>query len=428
VDDTHCLTLAADQVTPVRAYAALRSFAPQQTSFLLESLVAPDKGGRYSIIGHRAQSESLYPPGGDALALLAQEIAAAAEPPSASDRPPAEALARRLSRATVGYVTYDAAHPIHKVKPWESEGPMARMIHGSTVVVFDHLAQTCTVAGPTRAFVNRCATEMTRGPELRLLRAPDPELRPVHVDLAMSDETFAARVARAKEQIDRGEIARLVLSRTFRTPPRNAEPFDIYRALRVLSPRPYMFFFDFVATPMVPADLLIGASDEALLCREASAGAGSSAGERVRAIFPGEAIVGSPRGPAVKLVRELEIEPRGHYGGMIGYILPDGELEMIIAQRTVVLHDAYLEVAAGVGIVADSDPAAAADATRAEAGFGLAAIRAAQDAADAREAADAAKRAKEEAQQARAAEVPAPEKAGEAGGRAAQNMGDEGAS
>ncbi|MEO7329609.1 MAG: chorismate-binding protein [Minicystis sp.] len=403
MDDTASLTLAADQVTPVRAYAALRSFATQQTSFLFESLVSPEKGGRYSIIGYRAQSESLYPPGGDALAMLAQELAESEAPPSATARPPAESLARRLSRAIVGYVTYDAVHPIHKIKPWESEGPMARLIQGSTVVVFDHLAQTCTIAGPTRASVNRCAAEMNRGPDLRLLRAPDLAASPEHVEAAMSDETFAARVRRAAEHIARGEITRLVLARTFRTPPRNADPFDIYRALRVLSPRPFHFFLDFVETPMVPAQLMLGASDQALLGRDETAGAGSAAGERLRAAFPSEAIVGSPRTRAAQLIRELEVESRGNYGGAIGYILPDGELEMVVAQRMVVLQDAYLEVAGGATIVAGSDPAAAAAETRHEANFALAAIRAAQDAADAREAADAEKRAKEEAQKAASA-------------------------
>ncbi len=414
MEDTFTLTLCADHVTPVRAYAALRSFAPQQTSFLFESLVSPERGGRYSIIGYRAQSEGLYPAGGDALALLAQELSTSAGPSSGTTRPAAEALARRVSKATIGYVTYDAVHPIHKIKPWESEGPMARMIQGSTVVVFDHLAQTCTIAGPTKASVNRCASEMNRGPELRLLRAPDPQASPEHVDVGMSDELFALRVSRAKEHVARGEITRIVLARIFRTPPRNADLFDVYRALRVLSPRPYHFFIDFVESPMVPSQMVLGASDRALLGGD-EAGAAGSTGERIRAAFPGDAVVGSPRARAAQLIRELEAEPRGHYGGAIGYILPDGELGLTVARRTVVLQEAYLEVGGDTTIDAESDPASAAEETRNEARFGLAAVRAAQDAADAREAFDAAKRAREAAQSARETGAPSTEKAGDEG-------------
>lgn len=425
MDDTATLTLSADHLTPVRAYAALRSFAPQQTSFLFESLVPPEKGGRYSLVGYRAQSESLYPPGGDALAMLAQELATPELTAGDDALPPAESLARRLSRSIVGYITYDAVHPMHKIKPWESEGPMARLIQGATVLVFDHLAHTCTLAGPTRASVNRCAWEMSHGPELRLLRAPDPASLPEHVDVAMSDETFAARVGRAREHIARGELERVVLARTFRTPPRNADPFDVYRALRLLSPRPFLFFLDFVETPMVPAQLILGASEAALI--GPGAATGGTAGERIRAAFPGEAVTGAPRTRAAQLIRDLEGEPRGNYGGAIGYILPDGELSMAVAQRTVLLQDAYLEVVGDTTIVADSDPAEAVEATRREARFGLAAVRAAQDAADARDAADAAKRAKEEAQAARAAEAAAkPSDVGEAAGDEGDTAAEQG--
>ena len=58
MDDTATLTLSADHLTPVRAYAALRSFAPQQTSFLFESLVPPDWPGARANLRHRFESWS----------------------------------------------------------------------------------------------------------------------------------------------------------------------------------------------------------------------------------------------------------------------------------------------------------------------------------------------------------------------------------
>jgi anthranilate synthase component 1 len=424
VDDTFTITLAGDQVTPVRAYAALRSFAPRQTSYLFESLTPNAVGGRFSIVGYRARSESLYPAGGDALAMLVQELGAPDGPSSGEIRPPAEALARRLARAFVGYISYDAVHPMLGIKPWESEGPMARLIQGSTVVVFDHHTNLCTIAGPTQASINRCTWEMSHGPDLRPLRAPSAEATPEHVDVSMNDETFIARVTRAQEKLATGEVTELSLARTFRTPPRNADPFDIYRALRLLSPQPYLFFCDFVETPMVPSQIVLGASSHALASDEP---AELSSGERLRRCFPAKSRTGAPRDKAARLIRELEVEPRGLHGGVVGYVLPDGELGLCVAERSVVLEHAYLQVTAGVTIGRDTDPRAAAEETRTEASLGLAAVRAAQDAADAREAIDAHKRAKEEAAKARAAEPP-PESAGDEGDSGSPEAKDERAS
>ncbi|MCL2450609.1 MAG: hypothetical protein FWD17_16800, partial [Polyangiaceae bacterium] len=51
------LTLVADTLTPVRAYAALRKAAPESASFLLESVVGGERWGRYSILGYRPKHE-----------------------------------------------------------------------------------------------------------------------------------------------------------------------------------------------------------------------------------------------------------------------------------------------------------------------------------------------------------------------------------
>ena len=97
-------TFAADHVTPVRAYAALRSHAPQRSSFLFESVHPGERWGRYSIIGYRVQTESLYAAGHDALTELAADIAALDQSGSTTrvGRSPfadTESLAARLTRS-----------------------------------------------------------------------------------------------------------------------------------------------------------------------------------------------------------------------------------------------------------------------------------------------------------------------------------------
>jgi anthranilate synthase component 1 len=51
------LTLVADTLTPVRAYAALRHAAEDDASFLLESVVGGERWGRYSILGYKPRRE-----------------------------------------------------------------------------------------------------------------------------------------------------------------------------------------------------------------------------------------------------------------------------------------------------------------------------------------------------------------------------------
>jgi anthranilate synthase component 1 len=249
-------TLSADHITPVRAYAALRAQSPGRSSFLLESVSPGERWGRYSILGYRARSESLYPPGGDALAVLGPSLAALA---------PEENLAAKFSQALVGYIAYDAVHPLHRIEPWPNEGNLARMIRDATVVVFDNLLQTLTIAGRTKGAVDRCEWEMTHGPDFASLKPPDPHGIPHGVSVTMDDATFAAKTVRAKQYIAAGDAFQIVLSRTFRAPLRSADPFDVYRALRVLSPSPYLYFLDFAETPLAEGLVIAGASPEVML-------------------------------------------------------------------------------------------------------------------------------------------------------------------
>jgi len=249
-------TLSADHLTPVRAYAALRAQSPGRSSFLLESVVPGERWGRYSIAGYRARSEAVYPAGGDALALIGQDLAGLEG---------GTGIAERFARALVGYVAYDAVHPIHRVEPWPNEGELARLMRDATVVVFDNLEQTLTIGAATKNTVDRCAWEMTHGPELAPVAPPDRAAVPENLDVSMDDATYAKRVSRVKDYIAAGDAFQVVLARTFTSPIGDADPFDVYRALRVLSPSPYLYFLDFAETPMAERLMIAGASPETMV-------------------------------------------------------------------------------------------------------------------------------------------------------------------
>lgn len=79
--------------------------------------------------------------------------------------------------------------------------------------------------------------------------------------------------------------------------------------------------------------------------------------DAIRAILPAGTLSGAPKVRAMEIIEELETQKRGIYGGAIGYIGYDGNLDTCIAIRTVIKKDGMAYVQAGCGVVLDSDPA-----------------------------------------------------------------------
>ena len=84
---------------------------------------------------------------------------------------------------------------------------------------------------------------------------------------------------------------------------------------------------------------------------------GLSAMDALRAILPAGTLSGAPKIRAMEIIDELEPIKRGVYGGAVGYLAWNGNMDTAIAIRTAVIKDGELHVQAGAGIVADSVPA-----------------------------------------------------------------------
>ncbi|WP_336343160.1 anthranilate synthase component I [Halalkalicoccus ordinarius] len=83
--------------------------------------------------------------------------------------------------------------------------------------------------------------------------------------------------------------------------------------------------------------------------------------DAIRASFPAGTLSGAPKIRAMEIIDELELEPRGLYGGGVGYCSWTGDADMAIVIRTATIEHGdpdRVTVRAGAGIVADSDPAA----------------------------------------------------------------------
>jgi anthranilate synthase component 1 len=255
------LTLVADTLTPVRAYAALRRAAGPAASFLLESVVGGERWGRYSILGYCPKHEMTLRPdgrwvGADGVPL---PVTSSGDPLEAARSifqaspvvPGLDGPAARFAQAYVGYLAWDLVHAIEKVPGWgdRATAPLGRFFGGATIVVFDALSHTVTIAADEAGDVARAREHLDGVAPLRALVLPDRAKLPLDVTVDVDDATYMQKVRRAQEYIAAGDAFQIVLARTFHVPRGRRDPFDVYRAMRVLSPSPYMYFLDLPPAP-----------------------------------------------------------------------------------------------------------------------------------------------------------------------------------
>ena len=83
---------------------------------------------------------------------------------------------------------------------------------------------------------------------------------------------------------------------------------------------------------------------------------GLSAVDLLRATLPVGTLSGAPKVRALEIIDEMEPQKRGIFGGAVGYLSWNGNMDMAIAIRTAVIRDSRLYIQAGAGVVADSVP------------------------------------------------------------------------
>jgi len=232
---------------------------------------------------------------------------------------PSPALPRFFGGA-VGWLGYDVVRAFERIPsrtPDELRLPEACFVITDTIVIFDNLRQTVKVVANAVVDSPADAEHAYRAACGRVdavvaaLQGPSPALRPLDPaaarvsDAPMSSNTtrdaYKEAVARAKEYILAGDVFQVVLSQRFEAPRAGADPFDVYRALRVVNPSPYMFQLDFGDVQVT------GASPEVLVRVEADAGAPKTvtvrpiAGTRPRGATPDE---------DARLEAELRADPK----------------------------------------------------------------------------------------------------------------------
>ncbi len=277
--------LLADHLTPVTAFELLGR--PDDHAFLLESVVGGEKIGRYSFIATRPTAV-YQATGPDAVTVrdgrtthskTADPLAdlAALLPPRRFHRDP---KLPTFTGGLVGYAGYDAARyyepdRLTDAPPDDRHLPDVSFGLYGELVAFDHVDKTIKVIANAdltahggdapAAYADACRRVDAL---VARLQQPIPN-RPGEIDPTgpvtlpytsnLSREQFEAAVRAGIEYVRAGDIFQFVPSQRLRVHS-PADPFDVYRALRVINPSPFMFYLK------SPACTLIGSSPE-ILCR-----------------------------------------------------------------------------------------------------------------------------------------------------------------
>ena len=83
---------------------------------------------------------------------------------------------------------------------------------------------------------------------------------------------------------------------------------------------------------------------------------GASPIDAIKAVFPGGTITGCPKVRCMEIIAELETEGRGFYTGSMGYLGRDGDMDLNILIRSMLVQGKHFSFRTGAGIVADSVP------------------------------------------------------------------------
>lgn len=255
--------LAADLETPVSAYLKLTGNEGQ--GFLLESVEGGERIGRYTYVG--ADPGMLVTARGDEVEIreggavtkrsdvfaALQELAERFRPAPVDGLPP-------FCAGAVGYAGYDLVRLVEpRVPPFrvdDVEAPDAVFMFFTSVLVFDHLKHQIYVianartdeAGGLDESYRRALAEVEALEERLALPVALPESAtetgPLEPRSNIGKEAYCEAVEKAREYILAGDIFQVVLSQRLEMEP-GVHPFQIYRALRMVNPSPYLFYLQF---------------------------------------------------------------------------------------------------------------------------------------------------------------------------------------
>ena len=272
-------TVTADLETPVSAFLRIADQAPE--AFLLESVEGGEHIGRYTFIGidpykkMTARGRSIVVEEGRRRRSFEGDIFDELKLALSGHTPARLAGLPPFTAGAVGFFSYDVVRLIERLPELAADElgvPDACLMFFDQVLAFDHvkkeillIATADLTRGGSYAQAERRLDKMERRLAAALPASAKPR-KPVTAKLKMVPRTskaaFLKSVKRAKEYIASGDVFQCVLSQRFDCEPQ-VPAFDVYRALRIVNPSPYMFFLRFGMPESVAH--IVGSSPELLV-------------------------------------------------------------------------------------------------------------------------------------------------------------------
>src|SRR5215471_4533465 len=415
--------LPGDTETPVSAFLKLPT---PSHAFLLESVQGGERWGRYSFLGD------------EPIALIRQGLDGTVLEQAGSrtfedELPPLDALREVMDAfdfarpegappfvgGLIGYLGHGAVRWFEPRVP-QRHGPDPDFPDGEWMLVdrcavFDNLSHRLRIWASVHLPLHPSVEAAYRAAMQRADALADALQRPLPppgetpklggLEDGWDRAGFEAAVARAREYIAAGDCYQVVLSRRL-SADYDGDPFELYRALRRVSPTPYLFFLRFgqralagaspedaaleaelKADPKERAEHVmlvdLGRNDVGRVSRPGTVKVeerevieryshvmhmvsqvsgtldpGLDAWDVISAAFPAGTVSGAPKVRALEIIDELEPVSRGPYAGAAGYVGFDGDMDLAIIIRSVALSGRRLRFQAGAGIVHDSTPEA----------------------------------------------------------------------
>ncbi len=246
--------IAGDLDTPVSAFAKLGAFDPR---FLLESVEGGERLARYSFIGFGKCLEVKLDATGLAVgaarmprpAHKGELLDALRKALAAAPKPLPEMAGVPLAGGLVGYSSYDVVRYFERLPSTarvDAAVPDLHYVAPESLLVFDHLTRGIALlhAG------SEAERQALRREVIKALRGGLPNYSPPAAGAearyspavgSLSRDQYLAGVKRTQEYIAAGDVYQLVLSSRF-SGRHSLDPFEAYRALRLINPSPYMYY------------------------------------------------------------------------------------------------------------------------------------------------------------------------------------------
>jgi anthranilate synthase component I len=239
--------ISGDLDTPVSAFMKLAAFEPR---FLLESVEGGERLARYSFIGFGDSLEVKLDRDGLMIGRERRPIPASAvelltalrDALRLVPKPQPDIAGVPLAGGLVGYSSYDVVRFFERLPARiESDTPALHYVAPRSLLVFDHLTRGIALvhagSDEERRSLRKEVIQALRGALPNGTRAS----RYSQPSAAYSRSDYIAGVRRTQEYIAAGDVYQLVLSARF-AGRHELDPFQAYRALRLINPSPYMYY------------------------------------------------------------------------------------------------------------------------------------------------------------------------------------------